>query len=638
MEVEKFYDILDHYKNVLEKKHYENTIKYFDDLVEKEKIDVAQNKITVDKINNLTSSIKQNTKILKNNKIGRGFNFFFMILSFFISAIFLTDVIYKATEKGNLIRAVDLKISSVIFSLLFLLGIGFVIIYFLVIRRIIKKYVDILYNLENEKKKNIDKGYDELKKLNSGYDRKISEKLVMGVFPQLKFDDDFKSCEYEAYKKHFNYNYKKPNTSIIDLKSGKLLGKPVLFFTEKQMKMGTAKYTGHLTISWQVLRTVNGQVYYDTKTQVLTATVEKPKPFYYEYERLTFLTDSVPKLSFDREVSGVNQLSDKQLDKKIKKDSKLLDKLEKKEVSTGGDFTKMENDEFESIFGAINRDDEVGFRQLFTPLAQKEILKLLKDKEVGYGDIYDISKRKKVVNVYAFFDEHFDYQSSIKRYKDYSLDSAKEKFISYNYYFFKRIYFRLALIMAIPEFQNKDISELPEICDIDYLFPPEQEEEIANLLWEKDRTKFDNPKTATEAIIKTKLISSGDDWQIVNVKSNTFETINRTEYVPVYGGDGTTHMVPVIWVEYIPIENDSEIIIKKIEDENIKRNDIINLMDKQDDYLRSSILSNGLLGVLKCGIISDDVISKIKDFKQVVKEDNPDCIIDNILDDITEPK
>lgn len=61
-------------------------------------------------------------------------------------------------------------------------------------------------------------------------------------------------------------------------------------------------------------------------------------------------------------------------------------------------------------------------------------------------------------------------------------------------------------------------------------------------------------------------------------------------------------------------------------------------MDKQDDYLKLSILSNGLLGVLKCGIICDDVISKIKDFKQVVKEDNPDCIIDNILDDITEPK
>lgn len=638
MEVDKIYDVLDTYKNKLEKKHYEYAKKYFEDLVLKEEIDVDKNSETVLKINTLTGNISKNTKELKGNKIGRNFNFFFMILSFFISAIFLADLIYKATGRGNLIKSVELKISIVIFTLLFLAGIGFILIHFLIIKKVIKKYKDIIYNLKNEKDKHIDVGYSQLQRLNNGYDRKISEKLVMEVFPQLKFDDDFTAYEYEAYKKHFKYSYEKQNTTITDLKSGKFFGKPVLFFTEREMKMGTATYTGHLTISWQVpTRGSNGQTVYVTETQVLTATLVKPKPYYYEYERLTFLTDSAPKLSFKREVSGINSLNEKQIAKKVKKDTKQLDKLEKKELMKGGDFTAMENEEFESIFGAINRNDEVGFRLLFTPLAQKEILKLLKDREIGYGDIYDISKKKKIVDVYAFFDSPFNYQSNIKRYRDYSLESAKKKFLEYNYLFFNRIYFRLAILMAIPDFQNKDLDTLPEIDNINYLFPPEQEEEIANLLREKVKNLFDNPKTATESIIKTGLVESGDDYEIIGVISNTFEAISRVENVPVHGGDGLTHLVPVHWTEYIPIDQYNEMIIKKIDDENVKRSDVVNLLDKQDEYLKSSILSNGLLGVLKCGIISDDVLNKIKEFKTHQLKNDPDSEVDKLFDDIKEP-
>ena len=48
-------------------------------------------------------------------------------------------------------------------------------------------------------------------------------------------------------------------------------------------------------------------------------------------------------------------------------------------------FTEMGNAKFDALFGAVDRNNEVEFRVLFTPLAQKNMLDLLTDKN-HYGD------------------------------------------------------------------------------------------------------------------------------------------------------------------------------------------------------------------------------------------------------------
>ena len=35
--------------------------------------------------------------------------------------------------------------------------------------------------------------------------------------------------------------------------------------------------------------------------------------------------------------------------------------------------------------------------------------------------------------------------------------------------------------------------------------------------------------------------------------ANSYYTVPRTDFVPVFGGDGRTHLVPVHWLEYIPV-------------------------------------------------------------------------------------
>ena len=56
----------------------------------------------------------------------------------------------------------------------------------------------------------------------------------------------------------------------------------------------------------------------------------------------------------------------------------------------------MGNSEFEVLFGATNRNNEVQFRLLFTPLAQKQLLGLMKDKEIAFGDDFNFIKRNKI--------------------------------------------------------------------------------------------------------------------------------------------------------------------------------------------------------------------------------------------------
>ncbi len=46
------------------------------------------------------------------------------------------------------------------------------------------------------------------------------------------------------------------------------------------------------------------------------------------------------------------------------------------------------------------------------------------------------------------------------------------------------------------------------------------------------------------------------------VTANGFRGVSRTDHVEVYGGDGRWHSVPVEWVEYLPVSQDSTVMFK----------------------------------------------------------------------------
>ena len=73
--------------------------------------------------------------------------------------------------------------------------------------------------------------------------------------------------------------------------------------------------------------------------------------------------------------------------------------------------------------------------------------------------------------------------------------------------------------------------------------------------------KLIHPDSATEAILKTELLGKGERSDAVAVTAYSYETFPRIDFIPVKGGDGRYHQVPVHWVEYCPISQTTQVQI-----------------------------------------------------------------------------
>ena len=140
-------------------------------------------------------------------------------------------------------------------------------------------------------------------------------------------------------------------------------------------------------------------------------------------------------------------LSQKDIDEFKSKHDKLI------EDKTKSNFTALGNKQFEALFHAWDRDNEVQFRLLFTPLAQKNYLDLIKNKE-PYGDDFSITKCKKLNTVYTEHSQYTDYVCDPSEFVSYSYQDSKNRFVEYNEKFFKSFYFDMATLLSIPLYQQ----------------------------------------------------------------------------------------------------------------------------------------------------------------------------------------
>ena len=88
--------------------------------------------------------------------------------------------------------------------------------------------------------------------------------------------------------------------------------------------------------------------------------------------------------------------------------------------------------------------------------------------------------------------------------------------------------------------------------------------------------------SATRAILKTELIQRNKGLDTVAVTAYSYSAEPRTDFVPVLGGDGRMHAVPVPWTEYLPLQKTTLITIKNIGYTETEYNSILkNLKDQK---------------------------------------------------------
>lgn len=528
----------------------QNTKDFFDGLIKKSNIDVEQNSKTCDEYYKCVSKSKGVEKKIKK------FNALKVLLIIFASLISIISIaVFYSGDLAFLAIVIPIAVITIT-----------VIVILKSLNPKIKEYKGQNAILSENASNLKSVATSQVDSLIQTFDYGIPKKLIEKTFDNVKLDDYFNLERYFNLISGYSFLPElQENESTLNVVSGTFNECPFVYLTTLIQNMINKTYTGTLTIHWTTTeRGSDGKMHVEHHTQVLTAHSTHPAPIYMIKNRLVFASDVAPDLSFSRVSSNIAGLSDKEIEKKIEKTGKKLDKKTEKSVKNASSFTAMSNTEFEVLFGAIDRNNEVDFRLLFTPLAQKNEVNSIRDKKY-YGDDFSFVKDKKLNVISSEHSKGFDFSGSPRNYVDFDVREIERKFSEYNGRYFSNLYFDLTPIINIPLYQQT--APVTKVSKISYkkcgkTYNPYEVESLANVIEES----FSPQNSKTKSILKTQVISSDDGKDLYNVYSYAFDSIPRVDYVPVAGGDGLVHSVPVPWEEFIPIASSSKFEVSRADD------------------------------------------------------------------------
>ncbi len=336
--------------------------------------------------------------------------------------------------------------------------------------------------------------------------------------------------------------------------SGSLGGNPFVVQQSLRHWMGTKTYSGSLVIHWtERVRNADGRYATAHRTQTLTASVVKPAPVYEEGTALVYGHEAAPTLSFSRRPSSLSGMGDGRVaDFLINRRIGKVQRRARRAVTTGQtQFTVMSNEEFEALFDATDRNDEVAFRLLFTPLAQQEMVHLLGDQTTGFGDNFSFTKQGTANVVESEHLQATRLDGDPRMFHSLEIAEARTIFQTFHEHYFRSLYFSLAPLLTIPLYREQRSVPHP-VEESDVPEPAEWElEAMANLIGE---AAFQHPDSITRNVLKTTSAQIAPNVRSVDVTAHGYGGIRRVDYVRVWGGDGRFHAVPVPWTEYYGVQ------------------------------------------------------------------------------------
>lgn len=391
-------------------------------------------------------------------------------------------------------------------------------------------------------------------------------KLVEQTVPGLSFLQHF-TKKHRALMQHFGFReHSDEDSSIFRILAGTFNRSPFLFTTRLSSSMVDHTYEGSKTIHWeeeerrqiQKTRTVTDsdgsertETYYEWETviversQTLTAEHTAPKPVYTTLTILEYGHPAAPELSFSRKGGHAHKLSESHLQSKVKSGARKLQKKSEHALSGEQDFTAMANEKFDVLFGAADRNNAQQFRNLFSPLAQQNMVALLTDPSLC-GDEFSFRKNGQH-NTIVCPDSVLN--PSPVKYHAYSVDQARANFLTYQSEYFRSLFGCFAPLLAIPAYQDSPPPAPAPAEEGDGCFPLYEREAIANAF----APELLKPAgCGTKMILKTEFVSAEDEAEIIRVHAHSFAARERTTTYRMRGGDGYYHNVNVDWTEYIP--------------------------------------------------------------------------------------
>lgn len=544
------------YKSQIKPLHKQNCEEFYDNLVKESKIDVELNRTTNKNIKAKNSKIEAQQKSLSGKRAIKTLLIILGVLAFIGSFVLFILAFQPDAGDSRIWKIVGAITSAIV-------GVVVIIIAIKKVGKAIKNIVQIIEKLTKERNSLIAEARAQMEPLNSLFDWNIPATLFSKTIPLIQLDPFFDETKFQMLHEKYDFNGNpEKNISSVFVQSGSILGNPFLIEKNYVQEMHDVPYTGSITISWTTTYTDSeGHTHTQHHSETLTATIYKPAPYYYYDTMLVYGNDAAPNLSFSRSPSDANKMNEKQLQKFIDSYDKKLDKMTQKSISKGTNFQRLGNNEFEALFNALDRDNNIEFRLLFTPLAQNNMVSLITTKE-PYGDDFHFLKRKSLNYIKSEHSQYTNFEGDPCLFESYDHDSQRAFFLEYNDKFMQSLYYDLAPIMSIPLYQQHAAQEYIYKGTLTRNVTEMETEVMANSY---NKTEFAPSNGVTDVILKTSLIAKQGTADLNKVTAYSFKTIQHVEYVSKLGGDGSMHRVPVEWLEYIPVKKESEIVVQRCE-------------------------------------------------------------------------
>ena len=545
---------LQQYQNEFKDKHRVLTEEYFDRLVEQSGVDADENARLMSERSKTLTKLQAAGKNVQQHKYLRGWLIFFIVL-LFLAAI-ITAFLFVDNSEGLFFLAILLPIvtSGAAIALIF------------VVTKLLNKKIKDGSSVVDQLNKKIaeieSKAWEQMRPLNVKYGWNIPDELIYQTVPQIQLDKYFDEDKHDFFKYNFGLNASgRQDLSVYCARSGNSCGNPFLLIRYFVREIVQYTYRGTLTVSWTETRVgSDGKMHTETEHQTLVATLVKPKPEYYFTTCLYYGNDAAPNLKFSRNPTVPQNASDKKIESIVKSGEKRLVKLSRAAVNDGKSFNMLANSEFEVLFGAEDRNHETQFRMMFTPLAQQNMVALLRSKE-PYGDDFTFEKNGRENIIYSSHSADLDIDANPEQFANFDLAKARENFIKFNMQYFASLYFDFAPLFSIPIYQQerpvKPFGECTKHSNIGDF----EIESVANYF---NKELFAHEDATTPQILKAVPTEESDEGTLAEITSYAYRGIDRVDYVPVMARNGRTYSVAVPWVEYIPVEKTSQVYMQAV--------------------------------------------------------------------------
>lgn len=454
----------------------------------------------------------------------------------------------------------------------------------------LKKKKDEVEETINELKA---EAWEQMEPLNRLYDWDIFSRMMTKTVPRLEFDPYFTTQRLADLKHVYGWNDSfNRERSVLYSHSGLINGNPFVLCRTRKMEWGNKTYVGNKTIHWTTQeKDHNGKSYTVHHSETLYAEYTAPYPEYFEKTRLIYGNTAAPDLIFNRKQNGLagreGSLSYWWNKRQLKNKANDLE---------NSDFALMTNEEFEVAFDTRDRNNNQQFALLFTPLAQENMLALLLDHTVGYGDDFDFHKYQMINTIVPRHMQDMTLDMNPDQFRHFDYHKAAQYFQEVNALYFRAIYFAMAPLLCVPMYQQ--IRPQHDIYGRDMRQESAfwEHESLANF-WGQDR--FKHPSCVTDCIIKTEQKKATDGTSNIKVYAYGYKAMKHVIYIEKWGGDGRLHKVPVEWYEYLPVTGEGNIYMKednKKESENVSQSEHLShinsvLNSNHMDFYRRHIAS-----------------------------------------------